>query len=198
MKKLMKVYLSFFCKTLKSKRLLPVLTNIFVFAFLAAMASCGSPEKKQNEPDEIDRAQARKSLEVVNRYLVKEEQDRIEDYIRRHQLDVVKTGSGLRYSILKNGKGEKVEPGRLIQLEYEVKLLTGDRIYSSEEEGPLSFIVGRGGVPSGLEEGIKYLHVGDEAVFIIPSHLAFGLLGDDNRIPPRAALVYHVEVNHLE
>lgn len=181
-----------------SKQYMAFLSLVFFLAYLVMVPGCASPDKEQKEQGQIDRARARESLEVANRYLVKQEQDRIEDYIRRHQLDVVETGSGLRYAVLKNGRGEKVETGKHIQLAYEVKLLTGDRIYSSDADGPLSFIVGKGGVPSGLEEGILYLHEGDEAVFIIPSHLAYGLLGDDNRIPPRAALVYHIVVSHLE
>jgi FKBP-type peptidyl-prolyl cis-trans isomerase len=35
---------------------------------------------------------------------------------------------------------------------------------------------------------------GEKAIFIIPSHLAFGLLGDENKIPKRATLVYDVEL----
>ena len=38
------------------------------------------------------------------------------------------------------------------------------------------------------------MKVGDKAKFIIPSHLAFGLLGDENKIPKRATLVYDVEL----
>lgn len=188
----------FISKNTVNKQVITFLTVFFLLGLLVVLPGCASPEKEQKENGQIDRKRARESLEVANRYLVKQEQNRIDDYIRRHQLNVVETGSGLRYAILKNGQGEKVETGKIVQLAYEVKLLTGDRIYSSEEDGLLSFIVGKGGVPSGLEEGIKYLHEGDEAVFIIPSHLAYGLLGDDSRIPPRAALVYQIEVSRLE
>ena len=38
------------------------------------------------------------------------------------------------------------------------------------------------------------MKVGDIAKFILPSHLAFGLLGDEEKIPKRATLVYHVEL----
>ena len=56
------------------------------------------------------------------------------------------------------------------------------------------FTVGKGEVISGLEEGILLLHIGDKAKFIIPSHLAYGLLGDDNEIPTKATLIYDIEV----
>jgi FKBP-type peptidyl-prolyl cis-trans isomerase len=38
------------------------------------------------------------------------------------------------------------------------------------------------------------MHVGDRAKFIVPSHLAFGLLGDQNKIPQHATLVYDIEL----
>jgi len=48
-----------------------------------------------------------------------------------------------------------------------------------------------------LEEGLLLLHQGDKAKFIIPSHLAYGLLGDQKQIPPGATLVYDVELIQL-
>jgi FKBP-type peptidyl-prolyl cis-trans isomerase FkpA len=38
---------------------------------------------------------------------------------------------------------------------------------------------------------------GQKAIFIMPPHLAHGLLGDKNKVPPRATLVYDVELLNL-
>jgi FKBP-type peptidyl-prolyl cis-trans isomerase len=83
-------------------------------------------------------------------------------------------------------------------MEYNVKLLTGDMIYSSKELGSKTFEIGHGGVESGLEEALLYLKLGDKAKLIIPSHLAFGLLGDQNKVPPRSTLVYDIEIVNLK
>jgi FKBP-type peptidyl-prolyl cis-trans isomerase FkpA len=32
---------------------------------------------------------------------------------------------------------------------------------------------------------------------ILPSHLAHGLLGDDNKIPPKASVIYELELLSL-
>jgi FKBP-type peptidyl-prolyl cis-trans isomerase len=45
-----------------------------------------------------------------------------------------------------------------------------------------------------LHEGIQLLHVGDKAIFILPSHLAHGLLGDEDKIPPHSAVIYDIEL----
>ena len=35
---------------------------------------------------------------------------------------------------------------------------------------------------------------GDKAKAIIPSHLAYGFIGDEKQIPKRATLIYDIEV----
>ncbi len=167
---------------------------ILIICSLAACNSANSP----SEPPVFDTKKAKESLEKANRVLVNTEEEKINDFVRRYGWDMKKTGSGLRYMIYKEGDGPKVEKGKLVSLAYDTRFLTGDIVYSSKEDGLLTFLVGRGGVPSGLEEGILLLQQGDRAKFILPSHLAFGLLGDDERIPPRAVLVYDVEVLNLQ
>lgn len=105
-----------------------------------------------------------------------------------------KTGTGLRYLIYKKGEGVKAEKEKFVKIKYKVNLITGTPCYSSEKEGPKEFLIGKAEVESGLEEGILLMRVGDKAKFIIPSHLAFGLLGDEDKIPKRATLVYDVEL----
>jgi len=108
------------------------------------------------------------------------------------------TGSGLRYHIYEKGTGEKVVSGKTAVLNYTLRLLTGDVIYSSEKDGQKIFRVGRGNVESGLEEAILLMRVGDKAILILPAHLGYGLLGDSNKIPPKCTLVYDVELADLK
>jgi FKBP-type peptidyl-prolyl cis-trans isomerase len=108
------------------------------------------------------------------------------------------TGTGLRYMIYRDGSGLKAEKGKVAILNYKLWLITGDLVYSSETNGPKSFLIGKGGVESGLEEGILLMKVGDKAKMILPSHLAHGLLGDEKKIPPRTAIVYDIELVELK
>jgi FKBP-type peptidyl-prolyl cis-trans isomerase FkpA len=124
----------------------------------------------------------------ANKYLLRQEEEDINDFVRRYQWNMEISGTGLRYmidSIRFRCKGSI--RSSLVSLSYKVKLLTGEIIYDSEISGLKEFVAGRGGVESGLEEGIKLLRKGDRAKFVLPSHLAFGLLGDSERIPPRYA-----------
>ena len=60
--------------------------------------------------------------------------------------------------------------------------------------GPKELILGRSEMEAGLNEGLRLLKPGSEAIFIIPPFLAYGLIGDRKLIPPRAVLVYSVSV----
>ncbi len=163
-----------------------------IIILLGSFSACYTPEKPITDEQNLQ-SQSKKSLVVANQYLTRTEDEEIENYINRHQLKVVSTGSGLRYSILKEGDGPRPKRGDIVTLNYKTRLITGDVIYSSDELGPMVFEVGKGGVETGLEEAILHMYLGDQAVIILPSHLAFGLLGDQKKIPPRATVIYEIE-----
>jgi peptidyl-prolyl cis-trans isomerase A (cyclophilin A) len=54
--------------------------------------------------------------------------------------------------------------------------------------------LGKGQVIQGWEEGIELLSVGDQARFVIPSHLAYGDRGAGGVIPPNATLIFDLEL----
>ena len=45
---------------------------------------------------------------------------------------------------------------------------------------------------------LSYLHYGDLANLILPFYLAYGLHGDDNKIPGYATLVYLIKINEIQ
>ena len=163
-----------------------------VLIALLCFVSC--EEKTPKQTKSISKGDMKSSMETANRYLVNEEEEDIENYIKRHGLEMVSTGTGLRYQILKQNAGQRIEKGDKVTLEYELHSIAGDLIYSSEKDGLKSFVVGNGEVESGLDEAMTYLHRGDLAKLIIPSHLAYGLHGDENQIPEYATLVYTIKV----
>ena len=155
------------------------------------LLSCEETAKRTVSPQQ---PQLKESLEKANRYLVNNEEEEIQYYITRHQLDMVSTGTGLRYQILHHGEGDTVQSGQTVIMDYVLYNIMGDVVYSSENEGSKSFVVGHGDVESGLDEAVRHLRKGDVAQVIIPSHLGYGLLGDQKRIPERATLVYTLKI----
>ncbi len=162
--------------------------------FLCGLQACHSEQKSKVNQPEIDQQILQESLENINRKLVLEEAAAIDAYAKRHGLQTIKTGSGLQFVVIKHGAGDSIRKGEVIRFKYVTKLLSGDIVYSSEMSGLKQFVVGKGGVEAGLEEAVLHLKHGDAAIIILPSHLAFGLLGDQKMIPSRSTVIYEIEI----
>ncbi len=167
----------------------------FLLAAVILLAGCKDDNANKNK---LPGKPATESLVKANRYLVKQEKEAIESYIHRHGWEMHETGSGLRYWLVEKGNGQQAVEKKIAVLEYTCSLITGDLIYSSAKDGVKTFVIGHGGVESGLEEAVLLMHQGDKLMLIIPSHLAFGLLGDDNKIPSRATLIYEIKLIELK
>ena len=152
--------------------------------------SCNNQREQNVNPDKL----SREDLGDINRYLVEKDRERIQNYIERKKLRMTESASGLWYMIIKEGKGDNIIDNDRISVDYTCSLLDGTLCYSSEELGPMEITLGRGELEAGLNEGLRMLKPGGEAIFILPPFLAYGLIGDDKAIPPRATLVYEVEI----
>ncbi len=168
------------------------LLSIFIVLLVFGGMSCQNGEKGVSSQNAKHLTQ--KQLITFNRKLVRQEKREIDAFIKVHHWNMLESGTGLRYQILVNGKGPKAHTGQIAKIRYSVELFDGQKIYS----GVKSFKVGFGGVESGLEEGILLLKRGDKAKFILPSHLAYGLSGDGNKIPPHVPIIYYVELLKLK
>jgi FKBP-type peptidyl-prolyl cis-trans isomerase len=154
--------------------------------------SCNDTVK--NDLNNTDINSLEDSAVSFNHEIVKTEIQEIDDFISRYQWEMSKTQTGLRYMIYKKGTGAIARQGDIVGILYKITLLNGDKVF---ETGPASIVkveVGKRSVVSGLEEGIMLMKEGEKAKLIVPSHLAYGLLGDLAKIPARAVLVYDVEV----
>lgn len=172
-------------------------THIVLVFILAVTFSDCSENSGNNRKNKSKEADLKNSLLIANKSLVKKDDEKIRMYIARHNMTMQESGTGLRYYIYGKGRGEKARTGQRALVDYKLKLLDGTLCYSSKEKGPEEFLIGQDNVESGLHEGITYMKVGEKGVFILPPHLAHGLLGDENKIPSRAILVYDIELLSL-
>jgi FKBP-type peptidyl-prolyl cis-trans isomerase FkpA len=130
----------------------------------------------------------------LNRYLVQKDKERIENYIERKNLKMVESSTGVWYQILNDGTGNSFRDGDKISMEYECTLLDGTKCYSSKTLGPKTVILGRSEMETGMNEILRILKPGAEAIIILPPFMAYGLPGDGKKIPPRAIIVYYVNI----
>jgi FKBP-type peptidyl-prolyl cis-trans isomerase len=166
--------------------------QIIILFLIVLFVGCNSREEKRPG---FSLSDTKKTLEKINKGLVDKDRESIEAYIDRHRLDGVEENkSGLFYLIWEEPTGPKPVAGNIVILDYKVTLLDGTFCYSSENGKPKEFLVGHGGVESGLEMGILLMHQGQRAKLILPPHLAHGLLGDNDKIPPRSIIVYDIHL----
>ena len=166
-------------------------TKIVLLVLSVFVLSCGNDKAV---PVKVKPKDLSDKMEYANKHLVKVENEEIENYIERYSWNMKKTATGLRYFIYKEGYGEKAKVGDLVTIKFSVELINGIKCYSSEEDGPKEFVLGKDDEINGLHEGVLRMKLGDKAKLIVPSHLAFGLLGDQEKIPLRASLVYDIEL----
>lgn len=110
-----------------------------------------------------------------------------------------KTNSGLEYEILQEGTGDSPKAGQVVTVHYTGWLddngKPGTKFDSSVDRGqPFSFVIGRGQVIRGWDEGVIAMKVGEKRRLIIPAVLGYGAYGAGRVIPPNATLIFDVEL----
>ncbi|OOQ58667.1 hypothetical protein BC343_08355 [Mucilaginibacter pedocola] len=133
-------------------------------------------------------------------------------YIKKHNLVLKTTPSGLRYVITKFGVGPKAQKGDSLAVNYAGRL-TNEKIFDTSiesvakaegvyQEGrpyqPLSFVLGEQPLIAGWVEGLQLMNKGSKATFVIPSAIGYGERGMGAEIKPYSALVFDVEIADLK
>jgi len=172
---------------LKNKHM--IIRYLLILLMLVAFSCSNNSEKPVT-----DSRPGKDEIADLNRYLVQKDKERIQNYINRKNLRMTESPTGLWYQINKEGTGEKLTDNSTFMMEYECMLLDGTKCYSSEKLGPKKIILGKTEIEPGLNEGLRTLKPGAEAIFILPPYLGYGLVGDQNRIPSRAIIVYYVNI----
>jgi len=114
--------------------------------------------------------------------------EKIEAFLKDHNIDAEKTSSGLYYIITKEGTGSHPLASSEVKVKY-----AGRFLENGEEFDSGTFRTFLTGVIPGWTEGLPKFKKGGKGQLFIPSYLGYGTTGNQN-IPSNAVLIFDVEL----
>jgi len=107
--------------------------------------------------------------------------------------------AGVDIQILKPGKLPTPKEGQKVTVHYTLTLQNGKKIDSSRDRGkPFEFIVGKGEVISGWDEGIQKVLLGSRVKFTVSPDKAYGDNPPGDDIPKGATLIFDIELLKID
>ncbi|MGI8892160.1 MAG: FKBP-type peptidyl-prolyl cis-trans isomerase [Bacteroidia bacterium] len=167
---------------------------LILFLLFGVINSC---KEQKNQKPVNNNEELRETLIKANQVMTQNEAEEINNYIKRHELIVENTGTGLRYRIKQNGNNILPDQDDVVTIEYKMNLLDGTVITNGNID-TLQFTMGRAEAPRGLEEGLNLIGEGGDIYLIIPSHLAFGRTGNDSSVPGNTPVVVNATLINVK
>ena len=162
--------------------------GFLVLSFSLMLLSCNKPVPQipANKGNTIDKDAI--TLLEINKDLAIKEDRLLQQYVEKTYKDFIKSELGFWYKVDRSTSGSLLKDKETCRFSYKLSLLEGNVL----EEGEKEIQIGKKQLIPGLEEGLKLLHTGESATFIIPWYLGYGMKGDQNLIPPYTSLIYKV------
>lgn len=174
------------------------IVSLFLLSLLLACTNptptpsdTASTQPNINEDDLL----LRLSSELLNNPQTQAEQEKNQllEYAIDNLLDVKESPQGFFYQITQAGDGQNAKWGDYVTAHYKGYFLNGNIFDSSYKRGEaMSFYVGN--MIKGWNEGLALMNIGSKALFLIPSHLAYGDKGLKKAVPPNTPLIFEVEL----
>lgn len=153
---------------------------ILLIASILIFFSCDTSAVKKDSPKESAKKEPKKNiLDQKHKVVAKK-----------------KYAEGLSIEWYEQGKGEALQEGDLVSIDYKVKLKDGSIVDGNHllNKESLPFLIGYGLQTKGWDIALKEMKVGDFARVLIPSNLARGDKGIEGLIPPNADNLLFIRV----
>jgi FKBP-type peptidyl-prolyl cis-trans isomerase len=128
------------------------------------------------------------------------ERQQINDYIKAlGDTTYVLYPSGLYYYEIIAGTGISPVDGDAVYIKYHSMFL--DYVwfdYNKPPSVPYKAVIGTEDLPKGVNEGLKYMHVGGKAKLLTPSSLAYGFVGLPNIVPGTTPVLWYIELDSVK
>ena len=171
----------------------------FVIFFLSlVLFSCSETKQEETKQfiDKLSKEERTKLFQESMKSAIEKEQLQIKGWISRFEKPFKETPTGVFiHEIEKGDSAYQIQSGFVVKLNYTLTLLNGDTIETNAiEKVKVEFDNNE----SGLHEALKLLNLKSEAIVVIPSYRAHGLVGDDQSIPSLSTIIYQLKVLGFE
>jgi len=166
--------------------------SCIAFVFLSlSFAACKKslPQLPANKGVETD-STSRTLLKINNALIVKED-SAIRKFAESNG-SFQKNGLGFWYKVFKAGTGQAITDSLTCNYEFRIENLDGRLL----QKGINRIVIGKKQTIVGIEEGLKMMHKGDSAVFVIPWYLGYGINGAEPLFKPYESLLCRIKVKN--
>ncbi len=116
-------------------------------------------------------------------------------FVKQHYPKAQKTPSGLYYEIIRSSTGARVKNNDIVKVHYSAQLADGSELINSKKNNtPLITKIGTGTTIKAWEEILPIMRIGEKRLLITPYNLAYGKTGRAGLIPPKATIIFEVEL----
>ena len=162
-----------------------------ILSFIIIFVSCGrqDPRLPISVKSGVDYSASIELSKKINQ----REEIQFRKYKEKQNQKFEKSNFGFQYYV-DNNNDSLIKSSDIVQYSLVVENLRGEVIYPKVNK---QLVVDRQTDIKGMHEGLKLMSIGANAIFLFPSHQAFGFHGDDNKIKSNTPLVYKVKVTKV-
>lgn len=165
--------------------------QVFILSIfmLSSFTSCNKqqPQLPSNKGNFADKNIA--VLLDINKNLATKEDSILKSFVKG-DTSYKRNALGFWYKIDKKTNGDFIKNKKGCNFSYKLLLINGKVLQEDDKK----IIFGKKQLVSGLEEGLKLLHQGEKATFIIPWYLGYGMKGMEPIVPPYTSLIYQIKL----
>lgn len=168
---------------------------IIGIVLMFVLPSCQGQQGNSRGDESYDEENVRERMIETNRRMLDQERGWISEYIndRGWADSMVSMGNGGYIQFLVQTDAERIVTKQDVRFLCSAELLDSTEIYV-EEMAAREWQIDRTDGELGLHDALKKMGKGEKARVILPSYQAFGLAGDLDEVPPRAPILYTIEI----
>ncbi len=173
--------------------------RISVLLLLMGLMACQGPEPRK--PVKVNSGSFIKESVERNKKLLAFEEQLIQEIIQKDSLHTyipTSDGSWYYYDLKNEVATYTPQTDDLVRFTYSLSNFNNDTIYSAQDIGLQSYKVDKQDLFPGLRSSLKLLKESEKATFLFPSSLAYGYLGDQNKIGVNVPLKASITVIAIE